>query len=75
MKYLFTGKVTIAEIVAELGNIKATDIILETRFDGTIGVEFKKDTLTVNQEAKLSALFLVRGYTMEKEPKDVQSVS
>jgi len=65
MKYLFRKTVTIAEIVAEMSNIDPTDVILETRFDGTIGVEFKKDKLTLIQEDKLSELFRLRGYTME----------
>lgn len=75
MKYHFKKAVTIAEIVAEVGNVDPTDVILETRFDGTVGVEFKKDTLTPNQETKLSALFLARGFTMDKEQKNVQPVS
>lgn len=75
MRYQFRKAVTIAEIVAELGNIKATDVILEKRFDGNMAVEFKKDTLTPDQESKLSALFLARGFVMEKEQEDVQSIS
>ena len=75
MRYQFRKAVTIAEIITELGNIKATDVILETRFDGNMAVEFKKDKLTAAQETKLSALFLARGYTMDKEPKDVHIIS